>query len=272
MKRSALRISFLSILATIMFGPLLWLFVSSLKTSDEIREKPFALPETPRFENYSNAFEQGNFDRYVFNSVLVTGASVLGLIVVSSLAAFALSRLEFRGKNFLLLLFLVGMVIPTQTYLLPLFHELRIIGLFDTYFALILPYIAFELPFAIYIMHAFFLSLPKDLEDSARIDGCSTLGIYFHIMLPLIKPAIATVIIVTSLSFWNEFLLASWYINDEDLATLPRALSSFATRRHGVDYSLLLAGVSILTLPMLVLYLVFQRHIISGLTAGAVKG
>jgi len=260
----------LSFLALIMFYPMLWMVYSAMKTNVEIFEKPWALPTNFRWEHFVIAWNDGNLDIYIWNSLLITSISVLGILFIASLAAYAFSRLHFYGRDQLFYLFLIGLIIPIQAFLLPLFILLRDLFLINTRLGLILPYIAWGLPLAIYLLRAYLLTFPRDLEDSAKIDGCSLWGIYYRIILPIIKPALATVTIVAALDVWNEFLMALVFIYDTELKTLPIGLISFYGQ-HSIDYKLLFSALSLITIPMIVIYFIFQRQVIQGLTVGALK-
>jgi len=262
---------FLAAVSLMMFAPLAWTALSSLKTNREFFTSPWALPSELRIENFADAWSIGNLGAYVFNSVWITTVSVLAIVLLASMAAFALARLDFRGRDRIFAVFLLGLIIPIQGVLVPLFLLLKQIGLLYTYAGLILSYVAWGLPLAVYVMRAFFLSLPRDLEDAARIDGCGPFGVYWRILLPIAKPAIATVAVFSALSVWNELLLVQLFINEDTMRTLPRGLLAFSYQ-HQTRYDLTFAAITMIAMPMILLYAVFQRWFISGLTAGAVKG
>jgi len=262
---------FLGLVSLVMIAPLAWTVLSSLKTNAEILSSPWELPDEFRIGNFAEAWKQGHLGTYVFNSVWITTVSVVAVILLASMAAFAFARLEFRGRDKLFAVFLIGLIIPIQGVLVPLFLLLKEIGLLYTYAGLVLSYVAWGLPLAIYVMRAFFLSLPRDLEDAARIDGCGLLGIYWRILMPIAKPAIATVAVFTALGVWNELLLVQLFIDEDTMRTLPRGLLAFSYE-HQIHYDLVFAAVTMIALPMMLLYAVFQRWFIDGLTSGAVKG
>jgi raffinose/stachyose/melibiose transport system permease protein len=268
--KSFTRYVTLGTLAAIMFYPLLWMTLSAFKSNQEIFAHPWALPEAFRWQHFLAAWQQGNLGVYIWNSLLITGICVFGILLGASLAAYAFSRLEFPGRDVIFYFFLVGLIIPIQAFLLPLFLLLRDLYLINTRLGLILPYIAWGLPLAIYLLRAYLTTLPRDLEDSARIDGCSVIQIYWHIILPIIKPALATVAIITALDVWNEFLMALIFIYDQELKTLPIGLIAFYGQ-HSIDYKLLFSALTLITVPMILIYFAFQRHIIAGLTVGALK-
>ena len=200
----------------------------------------------------------------------MTGVQTCALPISGSAAAFAFSRYRFRGRTVALGCFALGLLLPLQSYVIAqstLFTELE---LTDTRLALILPYAAMGLPLAVWLLKAYLDGLPEELFDAARIDGAGELRQLVSVVAPLLRPGLATVAILTALSAWNEFLLALLYIQDDELKTIPTGLLAFSTR-YTTDYSLLFAALSIVTVPMILVYLVFNRHIVDGITAGSVK-
>ncbi|MCM8812831.1 MAG: carbohydrate ABC transporter permease [Candidatus Omnitrophica bacterium] len=260
----------LAVAAACLF-PLLWMFGSALKTQETIFSDFSLFPQQPHWENFVVAWTQANFNTYFWNSVFYTVAVVLGLVLFSSMAAFAFSRLDFPFKNALFLLFVCMMMIPLPGQFVALYVLLTNLNLVNTRLGYILPQIDAGQALAIFLLKTFFDKIPKDLEDSARIDGCNKLGIYRHLALPLAKPAIAVVVIFNCLAVWNEYLLAMLIFSEKKLMPLPRGLMVFQGT-HLTEYALLMAGVSITVIPIIVVYLVMQKYIISGITAGAVKG
>lgn len=252
------------------FSPFLWMVLSAMKSSTRIFSEPWSLPETITLKPFFEAYRAGNLQVYFGNSLVVTVASVAATVLLAALAGYALARWRFRGQDLILALFLVGLILPIQAYLVPLRWLIDWLGLFDTRLALILPYTAISLPMAIYILRAFFLSLPRELGESAAIDGASPLGTFFHIYLPLAAPAAASVAVITALFAWNEFLLGFLFIQDDALRTVPAGLLIFQGE-HTTDYRLLFAGLTLVSLPLILVYLVAQRYMIEGLTAGALK-
>lgn len=262
---------FLALVSLMMVTPLVWVIVSSMKTNTEIFTSPWQLPAEFRIGNFSKAWSVAKLGTYAINSIWITTVSVTAIIILSSMAAFAFARLRFRGRDVLFAVFLIGLIIPIQGVLVPLFVMLRKIGLLYTHTGLILSYVAWGLPLAVYVMRSFFLSLPRDLEDAARIDGCGLLGIYWRILMPIAKPAIATVAVFSALGVWNELLLVQLFINEDSMQTLPRGLLAFS-EKYRIDYPLTFSAITMIALPMIGLYAVFQRWFIDGLTAGSVKG
>jgi len=251
--------------------PLLWMFGSALKTQATIFSDFSLFPSQPHWENFAIAWTKANFGTYFFNSVFYTVCVVGGLVLFSTLAAYAFSRLEFPFKNVLFLLFVSMMMIPLPGQFVALYVLLTKLHLVNTRIGYILPQIDAGQALAIFLLKTFFDKIPKDLEDSARIDGCNKLGIYWHLALPLAKPAIAVVVIFNCLAVWNEYLLAMLIFSDKNLMPLPRGLMVFQGT-HLTEYALLMAGVSITVIPIIIVYLLMQKYIISGITAGAIKG
>ncbi len=256
------------IMVVLMAYPLIWMIYSSFKTDREIFLFPFSLPNKMRLDNWMQAWRMGNLGRYFINSIFVTSISVLLIVFLSSMAGYAFARLRFKGREFLFYTFLLGLILPVQIVVIPLFAFLNKVRLLNTYFALILPYITWGLPLSIYIFRSFFLTLPGDIADAAKIDGCSLFGLYWRIMLPLIRPALVTIAILQSINVWNEFLLALLFIYEDELKTLPVGLLAFYGY-HNINYKLIFSALSITTIPVLIVYFIFQKQIVSGLTTGA---
>jgi len=254
----------------IVLYPIFLMFLSSFKTGREILLKPFAFPETWSFDNYVEAWTRGNFSTYFGNSVIVTLGALALVLVLGSLAAYPLGRYAFRGRNMLMLYFLSGLMLPIKLGILPLFFLMRNLGLFDTHFALIFIYAASGLPFTIFVLANFFETLPRELEEAARLDGASELRIFGQVMLPLIRPAMATVAIFNFIPWWNDFFFPLIFIRNDAFKTLPLGLFSFFGE-HQNDWALLFAGLTITALPLLIVYFFASRQIIDGLAAGALK-
>lgn len=259
------------VVATVVAGmafPLAWMLYSSLKTNQEIFAHPFSLPASPQWSNLVDAWTAGQLGRLYLNSLFVTGSAVLIVVALASLAAYAFARLSFPGRDALFYLFLVGLLLPPQTVIIPLYTLLRDLGLLNTHLALILPYASWPMALTIYLLRSFYRTLPGELEDAARIDGAGMFQTFWHVMLPLVRPAIVTMVILNAVNLWNELLFAMLFIRDEGLRTLPAGLLAFYGY-YSVDYKLVFAALSIATVPVLVLYFVFQRQIIAGLTVGS---
>jgi raffinose/stachyose/melibiose transport system permease protein len=252
--------------------PFVFVVFTSLKAPRELLTgSAFAPPQTPRWDNFGRAWQIANLSRYGTNTLIVSAIKVpLGLLV-SSLAAFALSRLRFRYQRALLLSFVMGTMIPVQVALIPLFSTMVSLGLLNNYLGLIVPYIAFGVPYQVFLLNGFFKDIPKELDEAARIDGASNFGIYRRIIMPLSLPALAALFILDFVATWNEFSIALVIMQSSDWWTIPLGLQGFQGR-YATQYHLLNATIVMAIIPVLVLYLLFQRYFISGLTKGAIKG
>ena len=250
--------------------PLAWMFSSSLKTQDTVFSNYHLIPKTPHLENYILAWTQGHFGTYFFNSVWYTFWVVAGVVAIASLAAYAFSRLTFPGKNFFFYLLLATMMVPVPGSFVPLYVLLNELGLINTRLGYILPQINGGLALAIFLFKTFFDKIPRELEESAKVDGCSRFGVFWHVALPLARPAMAVVVIFTALAAWNEYLLAFLVFSSKELMPLQRGLMVFQGA-HITQYPLLMAGMIISIIPIVAVYLVMHKHIIKGVMAGALK-
>ena len=264
---------FILILFLIVGGyPVVWMGFSALRTEGAVQASPFGLPTSPTSQNLSRVLGSGQFGRAYLNSLIVAAVSVAAAVAFSSMAAYAFARLRFAGRNALFLVFLAGMMIPVHVTLIPLNRLMGpgLMNLKDTYLALMGPYIGFALPISILILRGAFEQVPVELEEAARIDGCSTWGVFWRVALPLVRPALATVVIFNLLTMWNEFAFALTLITEGAMRTLPLALWQFRGER-GMYVGETCAALCVAVLPLFVVYCLAQRHIIRGLTAGAVK-
>jgi multiple sugar transport system permease protein/raffinose/stachyose/melibiose transport system permease protein len=228
-------------------------------------------PGVLHFQNYTTAWTEGKFGTFFFNSVFYTVTVVMGIVLVSSLAAYAFSRLNFPGKNIFFYMFVAAMMIPLPGSFVPLYVMMTKLGLVNTRIGYILCMINVGLSVSILLLKTFFDKMPQDLENAARIDGCSKVGIWWHVAIPLARPAIAVIVIFNSLNVWNEYILATLLLNDQSLMPLQRGLMVFQGS-HSVDYPILMAGLTIAAAPIIFIYLLMQKHIIKGLSSGAVVG
>jgi len=262
---------FLITVAITCIFPLLWMVSSSLKTQQTIFKDMSLIPRELHFENYYLAWQEGGFGRYFLNSILYTVAVVIGIIIISSLAAYAFSRLKFPGRNLLFYTFMAAMMIPIPGSFVALFVLLNKLHLRNTAFGYILCMINVGLATSIFLLKTFFDKFPRELEDAARIDGCSKFGVWWHVALPLAKPVLAVVVVFNALNVWNEYVLALVIFDNKNLMPLQRALmmfqGEFITR-----YPLLMAGLTITALPIIIVYLLMQKYIIKGVTSQAVFG
>lgn len=251
--------------------PFFWVWSTAFKTPPEIAASPLSFPKAPTLENFPQAWVQGRLGRYFLNTVIVTVPIMLLTIALSSLAGYAFARHRFLGRNVIFFTFLIGLTLPFQSIMIPLYYTLRDLHILGTYWAMIIPQTAIGLPFGIFIMRAFFQGLPVELEDSGRVDGCTEFGVFWRIILPLARPGMMTLGIFSFLAAWNSFLLPLIYMQKETLRPLVVGLMFFQAR-YTTDYALTMAGATIVSTPVIILFVIFQRQFIQGLTAGAVKG
>lgn len=251
--------------------PFIWVWSSALKSPAEIINTPLALPVQPSLNNVVNAWVKGRLGNYFLNSVIVAVPIVFFTVGLSSLASYAFARHSFPGRQILFYLFLIGLVLPFQSIMIPLYYTLRDVHILGTYWAMIVPSTALGLPFGIFIMRAFFQGVPFELSDAARVDGCDEFGVFWRVILPMAKPGMVTLGIFSFLGAWNSFLLPLIFMQREELRPLVVGLMFFQTR-YTIDYGLTMAGATIVSLPVIIVYILFQRQFIQGLTAGALKG
>lgn len=249
--------------------PFLWMIATALKTTAEISQSPFSLPTAPNFGVFIDAWQQGNFTQLYLNSLGITALSVTGLIAFCSAAGYALAHFQFRGREALFLYFLAGMMIPPQVILVPSFKIMATLGLVNTYWAVILTYFAW-VPFAIFFFRAYFAGIPRELAEAARVEGVSEWNIFTRIMLPLAKPAMATVGIVYFIWIFNDFMWPLIYLNDQSLRTVTLGMMAFQGS-HAALMNLKVAALLLATAPPLIVFLLFRRQIQNGLIEGALK-
>lgn len=262
----------LTLFALLQIYPLFWLFEFSLKDNSEIFGGNIAgLPQHWRFENYSTAFFQANIMQYFFNSVFVTVVTIVLTIMIAAMSSYAISRMIWKGRQFTLKVVLMGMMVPIHAAMLPLFIILSKAHMLNSYLSLIIPYIAFGLPMAIYLFISFMESLPREMEEAAAIDGCGIYQMFFRIILPLIRPAIATVSIFTFISSWNELMFAVTFINKAQYKTLTVGIMSMVGA-YTTKWGEIGAGLMIATIPTVIMYLLLSEQVQQSLVAGAVKG
>lgn len=258
--------------------PMVWVVYSSLKANTAIFRDAFALPGLSdlQTENYVRAWQEARFGDYFFNSVVVTGASVALIVLLGAMAAYALARFYHPAGRATFWLFLAGLMIPAQLAVIPLFFEMRALGLLNSRLGLILVYTANGLPFAIFILAGFFRSLPRTLYEAAVIDGCGEFAAFWHVLLPLARPGLVTVGIFQFIHVWKEYFFAFMLTSGDvegGARTLPLGLANLSiTAQYRSDYGSLFAGIVLVTLPILLVYLVLQRQIVKGVAAGALKG
>ncbi|MFB5673737.1 carbohydrate ABC transporter permease [Paenibacillus terreus] len=268
---AAILWTLLTVYGILTLYPFFWLVISSFKTNTEFYERPFALPAQWQFANFINAWESSRLGSSFMNSIIVSAGSLLLTLFIASLASFVLARFRFKAKAWVMAFFVIGMLIPIHSTLVPLFILMKQMSLLNTYWALILPYTAFALPTAIFILTAYLVSVPRDIEEAAFMDGTGVWGLFLRIMLPMSTPALATVTILSFLHAWNDFSFALVFISKTDMKTLPLSIANFADG-YQTDYGLTLAAMTLAVIPTVIMYLLFQEQIMKGMTAGAVKG
>lgn len=250
--------------------PLYFVIVSSLKTNTEIFTKPFSLPTVLQFQNYKTAIEIGNVGRQFLNSLFLAVTTLALTALVASMVSFAISRLRFTGQGIMRVYFVMGMMIPIQSIIVPLAWAVNNLNIRDNYFILILLFTASHMPLATFIITGSMNSLPASLEEAAIIDGCSVYQVFSKIILPLVKPAIATVGIFVFMYTWNDLLVSMVLIGKADLRTISVGLLNFVGARKS-DYGALMAAIFISILPPLLMYVFLQENVVKGLTSGANK-
>ena len=261
----------LALLAAVFLYPVILMALAAFKTTPEIFRNPFGLPSSWALDSFREVWERANFGLYLRNSLLVTGLSVALLLACAAPAAYALARYRFPLKALIFLFFLAGIMIPIRLGILPLYLLMRDLHLLNNPLSLVLTYAASGMPMSVFLLATFFRTLPVQLEDAARIDGCSELQIFSRIMLPLVRPGLATVVIVNIVPWWNDFFFPLLFIQDARWKTIPLGMQIFFGQ-HLTDWSLVFSGMLLASLPLLIVYLLMSRQFISGLTAGAVKG
>ena len=261
---------FLASAALFMLYPIFMMVLSGFKTTSEIFMSPFSFPQRLNTENFQVIWNKTDVPRYFLNSVIVTLSSIILLLVTGTMAAYAIARYKFRGTLMVSLFFLSGLMLPIRLAIIPLFIQLKYLGLIDSLLGLIFIYTAMSLPATVFILTGFLRSLPKELEDSARMDGASELRIMIDIMVPLISPALVIAGIYSAVPIWNDFFFPLIFIQSPEWKTLAQGLTSFFGE-YSINYGVLYAGLSLASLPMILIFIVQSRRFIAGMTAGALK-
>ncbi|MGF9699540.1 MULTISPECIES: carbohydrate ABC transporter permease [Paenibacillus] len=262
----------LSLVALLQILPLVWLLLFSLKNNQEVFDMaPFALPATPRWENYVKVWTEGNISLYFFNSVWITVVSVVFTVLFASLVTFAITRMHWKGRSLVLGLFMVGLMIPVHSTLIPLFSLFLKLNLTDHPLSVILSYIAFNMPITIMILLGFYYTLPREVEEAAVMDGCSVHRIFFQIVLPMTASVLATTAIINMIYDWNEFIFVNTFISTDAYKTLTVGVQNFIGQ-YTTDWGAIGATLMISILPILIAFLVLSNRIVEGIAAGSVKG
>lgn len=251
--------------------PIIWILYSSLKTKDEFILNIISLPKNIQFDNFYKAFIEGKMYTYFISSVLNSVTTVFFVLLIAFCLGYILSRYRFPGRDFIYTLFIAGMLIPMYALIVPLFIQFKTLGLHDKFFTLIIPYIAIRLPLAIFLFESFIKTIPVELDEAAYMDGATTFFTMVKVILPVCKPVMSTVLILSFLDTWNEFPFALVLVTKEAFRTIPVGLTNFYGQ-YTTDYTTLMAAMVISILPVIFVYLMFNKKIIQGMTAGAVKG
>ena len=262
----------LILVAVVQIFPLIWLADFSLASSNEMFTSGLlVIPKKIQWGNYVKAFIDGHFLLYLKNSILINGLAVILVLLVSIMAGFACRRMNWKLRGLVKTLLLMGMMIPIQATLLPNYKIFNQLGLTDTIWALLIPYVAFSLPQGLFLMSSFMESIPVELEEAAVMDGCGIYRIVFRIITPMMKSSIATVSIMTFLNNWNEFMMASTYLSSPKWKTLPFSVLEF-TGQYSSNYAVQFAVMALTAAPAVIVYILLNKHITKGVAMGAVKG
>lgn len=258
------------VLVLICVTPVVYIIIGGFRTNSQITRDPAGMPNPWNFENYKTVFASNTFWSELVNSLIVSLGTMVGVVALALMVSFVIARYRFRLNKALYSLFAAGMMFPITVDITPLYLLLRNLHLINSHLGIVLPQIAFGLPQAIIIMVPFLKSIPLELEEAAELDGCSRLGFFFRMVLPLSGPGVATVAILTFVSSWNAYMLPLFLLNDSSKYTLPLGVQMFSSQ-HSVDTAQVLAFTSLSMIPALICFTIFQKKIVGGL-AGAVKG
>jgi raffinose/stachyose/melibiose transport system permease protein len=259
------------LLALLFLVPFYFVIVNSLKTFPELAANTAKLPSSLYLDNYTKVWTIMKFPKAFFNSVFITVLSNVGLVIISSMAAYRMVRKSSKFNNLVFLAFVAAMVIPFQSIMIPLVRVASQVGLMDSKLGLIVCYYGFGVSLNVFLYHGFIKSIPLEIEESAKVDGSSPYGVFWKIVFPLLKPMSITIIILNSLWIWNDYLLPSLVLGNPELRTIPLATFSFFGQ-YTKQWDLALAGLTLSVLPIVIFFLFLQKHIVEGITAGSVKG
>jgi len=260
------------VLVAVCLFPFWWMGLSSIKTLRELYTiPPIWWPSMPTLDNYYTVLFESNIPRYFLNSVVISLGSTFLAMMLAIFASYGFARFDFKGKPLLQSFVLVGQLLPTAAIIVPLFVTLRVLGLVNTYWGLILIYMIITLPLSVWMLTSYFRAIPVELEEAAIIDGASRLGVLFRITLPLSVPGLISVLVYAFVTTWNEFIFALVFATDSSVKTLPIGLAEFSTE-FNTDWGAVMAASMVMTLPIAILFLSMQRLFVGGMTAGATKG
>jgi ABC-type glycerol-3-phosphate transport system permease component len=272
LRRRGWKYGAMIVVAAFALFPIYYLVITSLKTREEIYSRtPDLWPNHPNWHEYSSVLGEGHVGRALVNSLIVASGTMVICLIVGALAAYALARWRFKITHVLLMAVLMTQMFPLVVLVIPLFVIMRKADLLGTYWSLIITYLAFSVPLAIWVMRSFILTIPEELEHAARIDGATRIGAMIRVVLPLAAPGLATVAVLAFLEGWKEFLLALTFLNDENKKTMPLVLQTFVGRGD-VDWAKVMATSVLYTLPVAIVFVIARKHLMTARTGGAVKG
>lgn len=267
-----LRYVVLGCLCIIVISPVMTAILGSVRTTNEFLSRPFGFPEGAwNFEFYLDILRSNSFWRFMGNSLIITSFTMVLNVVLACMLAFAFSRLRFRGRAFAFNVLSFGLLFPLTVAILPIFIQIRQLGLIDSYWGVILPLVAFGLPQSTIILRSFFTAIPNELEDAAYVDGCTTFGFFRYILLPMARPAITAVAVIQIIGAWNEYFLPILVLNKDVYWPLPLGIMQFQGQ-FGTDWSRVMAYVTLLIIPAIIFYIFAEKYIVTGLTGGELKG
>lgn len=267
-----LRYAVLSFLVLVIMSPVLTAVLGSLRTTGEFISKPFGFPEGEwQWQHYTDILQNPTFWQAMSNSALITLGVVTLNVTLASMLAFAFTRLRFRGRNILFNILSFGLLFPLTVAILPIFIQIRQMGLIDSLWGVITPLVAFGLPGSTIILRSFFIAIPTELEDASYIDGCTTFGFFRHILIPMARPALSAVAVIQVIGAWNEYFLPLLVLNEDGLWPLPLGIMQFQGQ-FGTDWSRVMAYVTLLIIPAVIFYVFTEKYIVTGLTGGELKG
>ncbi|MFF7201484.1 MULTISPECIES: carbohydrate ABC transporter permease [unclassified Streptomyces] len=272
-KKHRLAYNIVGLLAFVaMAFPVYWLVISALRPNHEIRSYDQTLwPSSVTFDNFKRAIDAPNFGTAIQSSLIICLTAVVGAMIISTIAAFAIARFKFAGRKTFMIVLLAVQLLPPTAMLIPIYIQLNDLGALNEYWGVIVIYLVSTLPFATWMIRGFVINIPKELEESAMVDGCTRMGAFWRVVFPLVAPGLAAASIYSLINAWNEYLLAYVVLQDNDKYTLNVWLMNFTTSR-GVDYGALMAASTLIAIPVVAFFMMVQKKMAAGLTSGAVKG
>ena len=275
MKKNVIKIVFVILILVflvIQIYPVIWLFIASVKPTVELASEPFAFPKTVTFENFVNVLSDGKIGMYMWNSLKVTGLSLILIVVLSSTAGYALSKFRMRGKKQIYSFFTFGIMVPVQITLIPLFIFYSNVGILNTSMPLVLPQVGFALPLSVMMFVSFYEFVPNELIEAAIVDGCSPFRTFIQIVFPLARNTVITIASMYSILIWNDFIFANTFISETNAKTVAMGLKDYVGAFGNVDWGSTFAAIAISILPPLIIYFSLNKWVTAGMTMGATKG